>query len=157
MQPLSLQQLIDRARSAGQQLPAEEAGLLFAAAVRLGAEQGAPLRPARLLLLASGALALASRDEVDDRPGYLAPELSSAVLVGDFDGDGVPDVAVGGGAKLCVLLNDGMGNLSPPIVTEHAGWATAEHRLVVADFNEDGISDIADNFWYSNGLEAVTA
>ncbi len=78
MQPLSLQQLIDRARSAGQQLPAEEAGLLFAAAVRLGAEQGAPLRPARLLLLASGALALASRDEVDDRPGYLAPELSSA-------------------------------------------------------------------------------
>jgi tetratricopeptide (TPR) repeat protein len=78
VQPLSLQQLIDRARAAGQQLPAEEAGLLFAAAVRLAAEQGAPLRPSRLLLLMSGAVALASRDEGEDRPGYLAPELAAA-------------------------------------------------------------------------------
>jgi tetratricopeptide (TPR) repeat protein len=76
VEPLSLAQLFERVRAAGERLSEEEAGLLFAAAVRLGSEQGAALHPARLLLLAGGALEVASREEGWDHPGYLAPELA---------------------------------------------------------------------------------
>ena len=75
---LSLQQIFDRARATQEWLPAAEAELSFTAAVRLAAEQGAPLRPARMLLSEAGVLTLSPRDPGEDRAGYLAPELLTA-------------------------------------------------------------------------------
>ena len=75
---LSLQQIFDRACATQEWLPAAEAELIFTAAVRLAAEHGAPLRPARMLLTEAGVLTLAARDPGEDRAGYLAPELLAA-------------------------------------------------------------------------------
>jgi len=82
--------------------------------------------------------------------GTLAPSLAPAVAlgsapeaaaVGDFNGDGVPDIVVANslqttngafGNTITVLLADGIG-----------GFAPAPGSPMVGDFNRDGIPDLA--------------
>jgi hypothetical protein len=61
------------------------------------------------------------------------------VAVGDFNGDGIPDLAVTEGGSVGVLLGNGDGTFRPRVDYD-AGYATS---LAVGDFNGDGIPDVA--------------
>jgi hypothetical protein len=65
-----------------------------------------------------------------------------SVAVGDFDGDGVPDLAVanGGSDSVSVLLGNGDGTFH-----KARNFATGAHpvSVVVSDFNADGVPDLA--------------
>jgi hypothetical protein len=62
------------------------------------------------------------------------------VAVGDFTGDGVPDVAAAGYTRVAVLPGDGHGAFGSPIVelTNNANQAA----VAAADFNSDGRLDV---------------
>jgi Bacterial Ig-like domain (group 3)/FG-GAP-like repeat len=66
--------------------------------------------------------------------------LASAVRVGDFNGDGIPDLAVGGvsSGTIVIYLANGDGTFTAGTTLQ-----TGASTLVVADFNGDGIQDIA--------------
>jgi len=65
------------------------------------------------------------------------------VVVGDFNGDGRPDLAVEG---LFILLNQGGGNFGQPIGTEIlVGGFLVGGPLFVGDFNGDGKDDLVTN------------
>ncbi len=95
-------------------------------------------------------VALGNGDGTFQRPvRYLATGAATSVVVGDFNGDGVPDVAVGeqgllGGAgnlsTLSVLAGNGDGTFGPP--TNYAA-TSVPRNLVTADFNGDGALDLA--------------
>ena len=76
----NVHEIIEKVRSAGQRLPPGEAAVLFAAAVRLAAAQGATLRSRLVQIDDSGGLHLAQFDDQapESEPGYLAPELHGA-------------------------------------------------------------------------------
>jgi hypothetical protein len=74
---------------------------------------------------------------------YTAGNYPQAIAVGDFNGDGKLDLALGTSASLAtvaVLLGNGDGTFQPSV-----GYAVATYSgtLVVADFNHDGAPDIA--------------
>src|SRR5712692_1266532 len=74
---ITLHDILERARAAGQKLAAGEALWLFAAVTRLAAAQKSTVRSRLVHLDPSGSIQLARFDEkrADDEPGYLAPEL----------------------------------------------------------------------------------
>ncbi|MBS2025496.1 MAG: hypothetical protein JST92_24110, partial [Deltaproteobacteria bacterium] len=74
---LSLQDVFDRARASGAWLTPAEADLVFAAAVRVASENGAPPVPGRILLAPDGHLSVSQVDP-PERRAYLAPELLAA-------------------------------------------------------------------------------
>jgi hypothetical protein len=67
-----------------------------------------------------------------------------SVAVGDFNGDGIPDLAVGHGAvsgdnTVSVLLGNGDGSFQAP---DSYATGSAPVSVAVGDFNGDGISDL---------------
>jgi hypothetical protein len=71
---------------------------------------------------------------------YPAPGVVS-IAVGDFNGDGKPDLAVGEfGGLIGVFLGNGNGSLQPAVNYEIGG---AGGFVVAGDFNGDGILDLA--------------
>jgi len=61
------------------------------------------------------------------------------MVTADFNGDGIPDLAVSAyGSSLNVLLGDGKGNFTPT-ATSPTQWG----YLAVGDFNGDGVADLA--------------
>ena len=74
------------------------------------------------------------------------PEGAISVAVGDFNNDGIPDLAVvgattvGGTSGVAVLLGNGDGTFQDPVLYP-AGIGL--HQVVVADFNGDGNLDLA--------------
>ncbi len=70
---------------------------------------------------------------------YNAGEGSSSLALGDFNGDGAPDV-ITTGSNVAVLLNNGEGGFSAPSFLT-AG--TQPIRAVTGDFNQDGKLDLA--------------
>jgi len=74
---ITLHDILERARAAGQKLAAGEALWLFAAVTRLAAAQKATVRSRLVHLDPSGSIQLARFDEkrAEDEQGYLAPEL----------------------------------------------------------------------------------
>jgi hypothetical protein len=83
-----------------------------------------------------------------NRKGFFAASVlpagvqPSAVAVGDFNGDGSPDLAVVDPAKpqVYVLLNDGTGNFLPAKVVSTGASSLG---IAAADFNGDGKLDLA--------------
>jgi len=73
-------------------------------------------------------------------PDLAAP---AALAVGDFNGDGKPDVVVADeiGNTVSVLLNSGTTPLFDASINSNAG--TSPEAVVVADFNGDGKLDVA--------------
>jgi tetratricopeptide (TPR) repeat protein len=76
---ITVLEILERARSAGQRLPYNEAAVLFAAAVRLAAANDSTLRARLLQIDDAGGLHLTPFDEEapEADPAYLAPELLS--------------------------------------------------------------------------------
>jgi len=74
-----------------------------------------------------------------DPLGFAFP---NAIAVGDFNGDGKPDVAIthNDGSAVSILLGNGDGTFQPP-VNYQTGYGPA--ALVVGDFNGDGLADLA--------------
>ncbi len=72
--------ILEKSFATGARLPPNEAAVLFAAAVRQAAAQGATLRARLLQIDDSGVLLLAPFDDQapESEPGYLAPELHAA-------------------------------------------------------------------------------
>jgi hypothetical protein len=74
---------------------------------------------------------------------YDLPAQGFSLAVGDFNGDGIPDLAVGywhsSFAGIAILLNKGNGAFGPP--TTYAP-GTVPVSMEVSDFNNDGKSDL---------------
>jgi hypothetical protein len=82
-------------------------------------------------------------------PRYFGSFSNSPIALGaaDFNGDGRPDLAVGGGANspadtnnLSILLGDGQGGFGAPAFYT---IGQAPQSMSIADFNGDGLADIA--------------
>ena len=73
---------------------------------------------------------------------YTVGQDPSYVAVGDFNGDGILDLAVTytNGSTISVLLGNGNGTFQPQVTYAAGGSPTG---IVVADFNGDGIADLA--------------
>ena len=76
---------------------------------------------------------------------YPAGEVPWFVVTADFNGDGIPDLAVGNytNPKPCyvsVILGNGDGSFQPPV---HFRVGVSPLQLITADFNGDGKPDIA--------------
>jgi len=74
---------------------------------------------------------------------YDVPAQAFSLAVGDFNGDGTPDLAVGygfsGNSGIAVLLNQGNGTFGPP-KTSDSGMGPQD--LKAGDFNNDGKLDL---------------
>ena len=67
------------------------------------------------------------------------------IVVGDFNGDGIPDVIVGDDdGELMLFVGDGTGNVTPAGDIAHLDSVVS---IAVADFNHDGIPDLAVTDW----------
>ena len=73
----NVHEILEKVRAVNQRLTLSEASVLFAAAVRLAAAQGATLRARLVQIDDAGGLHLAAFDDQapETEPGYLAPEL----------------------------------------------------------------------------------
>jgi len=70
---------------------------------------------------------------------FSAGVFANSVAVGDFNGDGVQDLAVASGDFVWVLLGDGGGTFQ---VAVNFGAGSVPVSVAVGDFNGDGIQDL---------------
>jgi hypothetical protein len=80
-------------------------------------------------------------------------------VTSDFNGDGKPDLIIGGPNVATILLGNGDGTFQPPIFSLLSGGSTySNNSIAVADFNQDGLPDVAtsgytcDDFGSSCGV-----
>src|SRR5262245_41408046 len=78
----------------------------------------------------------------------------SLLAVGDFNGDGLPDVVVGGRDGVSERLNTGSGLLGGTIVVSVGGFPYGGY-LVAADFDGDGIDDLTAAAFPAPGDDCV--
>jgi FG-GAP-like repeat len=69
---------------------------------------------------------------------------SGSLAIGDFNGDGFPDIAVSNEMSntISVFLNDGKGHFSNPIITPVQISALNVGPIAAGDLNEDGRTDL---------------
>jgi hypothetical protein len=70
---------------------------------------------------------------------------SYPIVSADFNGDGIPDLAVPlyGSNEIAILLGKGNGTFAAALMASVPGFPVDVSQLVVADFNGDGIPDLA--------------
>src|SRR5207245_1738207 len=78
----------------------------------------------------------------------------TSIVVGDFNGDGKPDLAVAnfGSNTVSVLLGNGDGTFQAPLTVASA---TGPRSVAVGDFNGDGTLDLAVADWGSNTVSVL--
>ncbi len=81
-------------------------------------------------------------------PFAAATSPSSYIVSGDFNGDGVPDFAIGTSSGVLVFLGTGTGGF-----TAGAGSPIAVGALAIGDFDGDGVQDLAG---VTSGSNSVT-
>jgi hypothetical protein len=74
---------------------------------------------------------------------YMVPGGPLGMQAGDFNGDGVPDLATAGGGGVSVLLGDGNGTFQPARNTSTTQAPSGQNALAAGDFNQDGKLDLA--------------
>src|SRR5262249_40237819 len=91
------------------------------------------------VMLSSGAGGFASPVRYDLGAGAISPK---SALVGDFNGDGKPDVVVTNSntGNLSILIGDGGGGFGPATIL---ALAEAPVLMAAGDFNDDGAADLA--------------
>ncbi len=80
---------------------------------------------------------------------FAAGDHAGNLVVGDFNGDGILDLAVANGNTLSVLLGNGDGSFQPAQTVK-----TPSGLVAVGDFNGDGIPDLAVA-GYASGFVSV--
>ena len=76
----------------------------------------------------------------------------NSVAIGDLDHNGAPDLAVANGSNVSVLLGAGDGTFSAPVNWPAGPFASS---VVMADFNKDGIMDLAVANAFNTGTVSV--
>jgi hypothetical protein len=71
---------------------------------------------------------------------YPTPDLVNSVAVGDFNGDGLPDIVAAAGSTLNVFLNLGNGTFGPALSRPMTSGVS---DIAVGDFDHDGKLDVA--------------
>jgi hypothetical protein len=77
---------------------------------------------------------------------YPVEDAAHGVTVGDFNQDGIPDLAVAGDGGVSVLLGNGDGTFGP--FTHYDDFAGFVVAAAVADFNGDAATDLVLADWY---------
>src|SRR6516162_9485063 len=101
-----------------------------------------PIRYPLLLTLLAWGGASAQTVSFDTPRDFAVGSAAQSIASGDFNGDGIPDLATAnqGSNDVSVLLGNGDGTFQAPINTP-VGPQPAS--LAVGDFNGDGVPDLA--------------
>jgi hypothetical protein len=84
---------------------------------------------------------------------FAAGSNPNSVTVGDFNGDGIPDLAVTNSGFVRVLLGNGDGSFQTTPASYAAG--NVPLSVAVADLNGDGRPDLAVGNWQSNDVSIL--
>jgi hypothetical protein len=110
-----------------------------------GGDASAPVLTVSLGQAAGGLKPVGTHPALDRTP--------RAMVAGDFNSDGIPDLIVGDeDGSLVLFLGDGTGRMLPSGNAARAGSVVS---IAVADFNRDGIPDLAVSDWRSSSVTVL--
>ena len=73
------------------------------------------------------------------------PSSGIALATGDFNGDGIQDIAVAGYPGITIALGNGAGGFTAGATIDTSETALPQRSIVVGDFNGDGFLDLAES------------
>jgi hypothetical protein len=104
--------------------------------------------------LGSEAVAQCTPPVFSEPPEYAVGTEPTSVATGDFNGDGIADLAVANNSSgnISILLGDGVGGFGPPM---NVTLTLGPFRIAVSDFNKDGKADVVVGHFFGGGPISV--